>query len=125
MTMRAQLGGLVYNNLQSEFGAFEGLDNIFAPRNVHESAFDNDFTEKQLLSDIYLEDASFFKLDNISLGRSFAFAQKYQARVFLTGSNLLVISGYSNGDPEISISGVDNNPYPRSRTFLLGLNVNF
>lgn len=123
MTLRSQLGGYVYNNVQSQFGAFEGVDNNFAPNNIHLSAYDNNFTEKQLLSDIFIERASFLKLDNISVGYSFKEAENMRVRAYLTASNLLTISGYSGIDPEAGISGIDNNQYPRSRTFVLGVNL--
>ncbi|MEP1033834.1 TonB-dependent receptor [Ekhidna sp.] len=124
-TFRGQIGGYVYNNVQSQYGAFEGVDNTFAPNNIHLSAYDNDFTERQLLSDIYIENASFVKLDNITVGYKINQIKKVNARVYLTASNLMTITGYSGVDPEAGIGGIDNNLYPRSRTFLAGLNLTF
>jgi iron complex outermembrane receptor protein len=126
MTLRGSLGNYAYNNVFSQYGAYEGVDNVFSPNNIHLSAYTNDFTEKQLLSDIYIENASFLKLDNITVGYSFSQGSLFDARAYFTASNLLAISGYSGIDPESGgISGIDNNLYPRSRTFVLGLNLTF
>ncbi len=134
MTFRSQLGGYVYNNVSSQNGAYIGVNGAFAPNNIHRSAYTNDFREYQVLSDVYLEDGSFLRLDNITLGYSFGPLEKIRARAYLTVSNVFVISGYSGVDPEVGPStgasdrnafGIDNNLYPRGRTFLLGLNVTF
>ncbi len=123
LTMRSQIGGYVYNNVESQFGAFEGVDNNFAPNNIHLAAYQNDFTEKQLLSDIFIEKADFLKLDNITVGYRFQDFKNIGARAYLTASNLLTLTGYGGIDPEAGINGIDNNQYPRSRTFLLGVNL--
>lgn len=126
MTFRASLGNYVYNNVFSQFGAYEGTDNVFSPNNIHISAYDNDFTKRQLLSDIYVENASFVRLDNITIGYSFSKENVFNARAYFTASNLLTISGYGGIDPEAGgLGGIDNNLYPRSKTFVLGLNLTF
>jgi iron complex outermembrane receptor protein len=78
------------------------------------------------LSDYYVQNASFFKMDNISAGYNFAdlLDNKLKARVSFTVQNAFVITDYKGIDPEHS-SGIDNNIYPRPRTFLLGVNVTF
>ncbi|MEQ6165897.1 TonB-dependent receptor [Ekhidna sp. MALMAid0563] len=125
LTFRGQIGGYVYNNVQSQYGSYQGVDNAFAPNNIHISAYENDFTERQLLSDIYVENASFLKLDNITVGYSIDSFEKVKARVYITATNLLTITGYSGVDPEAGILGIDNNLYPRSRNFLAGVNITF
>lgn len=129
MTWRASLGNHVYNNVFSQYGTYDGTNNIFSPNNIHSIAYTYDFTErdeKQLLSDIYVEDASFVKLDNITLGYSFKANDLFDGRVYFTASNLLAISGYRGIDPEAGgLGGIDNNPYPRSRTYVLGVNLTF
>ncbi|MEO9869452.1 SusC/RagA family TonB-linked outer membrane protein [Ekhidna sp.] len=124
-TFRGQIGGYVYNNVQSQYGAFEGVDNSFAPNNIHISAYENDFTERQLLSDIYVENASFLKLDNVTVGYTINQIKNVNARAYVTASNLLTITGYSGVDPEAGIGGIDNNLYPRSQTILVGVNLTF
>ncbi|MFT6882344.1 MAG: TonB-linked SusC/RagA family outer membrane protein [Marinoscillum sp.] len=125
MTFRSQIGGYVYNNVESQYGAYEGVNNPFAPNNIHISAYDNDFSDRQLLSDIYIENASFLKLDNITLSYNFDLGSKIKSRAYFTASNLMTITGYNGLDPEAGIGGIDNNLYPRSRTFVVGVNVNF
>ncbi len=125
MTFRSQIGGYVYNNVESQYGAYEGVNNAFAPNNIHLSAFTNDFSDRQLLSDYYVENASFLRLDNITLAYNFDLGSKIKSRAYFTGTNLLTLTGYNGLDPEAGINGIDNNLYPRSRTFVFGINVNF
>ncbi|HEY6914773.1 MAG TPA: hypothetical protein VI413_08855, partial [Paludibacter sp.] len=84
-------------------------------------------------SDYWLEDGSFLRLDNLTLGYNVPNTKKFglnKLRVYFTGSNLLTITGYKGIDPELSYSGVefglDNfNVYPKTRSFTLGLQLNF
>jgi len=73
-----------------------------------------------------VQDASFFRLDNVTLGYSLPdlIAGKYDLNLNFTVQNVLVVSNYDGLDPEVE-NGRDNNVYPRPRTFLLGINVNF
>jgi iron complex outermembrane receptor protein len=82
------------------------------------------------ISSRYIESGSYLRLDNATLGYSFATAKKYQLRVYASANNLFVITKYKGIDPEINVSGqtpgIDNRAYyPKTRTFLLGLNVTF
>ena len=81
-------------------------------------------------SDWYLENASYLRLKNITLSYTFPkqWLQKAQienARLSLSCENVATITGYSGFDPEVGINGIDQNRYPISRTFSLGLNFNF
>ncbi|WP_421764946.1 SusC/RagA family TonB-linked outer membrane protein [Ekhidna sp.] len=125
LTLRGQIGGYVYNNVFSQYGAFQGVDDPFAPNNIHISAYENDFTERQLLSDIYVENASFLKLDNLTVGYTIDRINNVDARAYLTATNLMTITGYSGVDPESGINGIDNNLYPRSTTVIVGVNLTF
>jgi iron complex outermembrane receptor protein len=121
LTLRAHLGNHVYNNVASNFGHYSRLTN-FAPSNLQESVLETNFTDPQFFSDYYVEDASFLRLDNVSLGYTFdGIPSVDRIRVFGTAQNLFVLSGYSGPDPEVV--GIDNNLYPRSRTFTAGVNV--
>jgi iron complex outermembrane receptor protein len=73
-----------------------------------------------------VQDASFFRLDNVTAAYTLEkiIAGKFDVNLSLTVQNALVITKYTGLDPEI-FGGIDNNVYPRPRTFLLGLNVNF
>jgi TonB-linked SusC/RagA family outer membrane protein len=124
---RISLGNYMYNNLRSSSAINSELYNqsgFFG--NVPNAVRDTDFNSQQLFSDYYLENASFFKLDNISVGYSFdrVFSEKLKARASFTVRNALVVTKYSGIDPEVG-GGIDNTIYPRPRTFLLGINFNF
>ncbi len=125
LTLRAQLGSWTYNNVFSQNGAFEGVNNNFAPNNIHRSAYANEFTSYQVLSDIYVENGSFLRVDNFTVGYTFNNLEAINLRTYLTASNPLLISGYSGLDPEAGINGIDNNIYPRSQTFLIGVSAQF
>jgi iron complex outermembrane receptor protein len=107
-TFRAHLGNYVYNNLSSNYGELRRLETA-VPQNIHLSALETQFEQKQLKSDYYIENASFLKLDNITLGYTFSDLEWMKARAYVTAQNLLVITGYSGFDPEFN-NGIDNNP---------------
>ncbi len=125
-TMRASLGNYVYNNVASSIGNEFSLYTLNTIRNVHASYLDTGFEELQLWSSYYVQDASFLKMDNITLGYNFnEFKEgKGSFRLYGTVQNVFTITGYDGLDPEIS-GGIDNNFYPRPRTFLIGFNLNF
>ena len=87
-------------------------------------------------SSLYIEDASFVRLDNLTLGYTFN-TKKIdwldKARIYVTGQNLFVITGYKGLDPETNVGrndglapGVEDREfYPKARTFTLGVNLTF
>ncbi len=125
-TLRGSLGNYMYNNFKSANGYGQAILNQVGNQHYGNGSTDvlnTGFMENQQFSDLYVEDASFMKLDNISLGYNIPF-EKIKFRASLTAQNVFVITDYSGLDPEIA-SGVDNNVYPRPRTFVLGLNFLF
>lgn len=122
-TLRSNLGNYVYNNVASSNGYFEQLTDRVT-NNIHTSAYETNFNTRQLHSDYYIENASFLKLDNITLGYNFSKVQVARIKAYLTAQNVFTITGYSGVEPEI-FNGVDNNLYPRSSTLILGVNVGF
>ena len=84
------------------------------------SAVSSNFSQAQYLSDYYVRNASFLKLDRITLGYN---ATKW-LQLHLTVQNVFTITKYDGVDPEIS-GGIDNNMYPRPRTVLFGASFNF
>ncbi|MCU4155648.1 TonB-dependent receptor [Carboxylicivirga sp. A043] len=94
--------------------------------NRHNSAFDTNFQYKRVLSDYYVQDASFFRIDNITLGYSFdkLMGKNLKGRVYTSVQNPFVFTGYEGLDPEV-FGGVDNDFYPRPVTTMLGLSLNF
>lgn len=90
------------------------------------SAFDTNFSVAQPYSDYYVQNASFFRIDNIVLGWSFPslFKTKINGRIFLNVQNPLVITAYKGVDPEV-FGGIDGTLYPRPITVMLGMTLNF
>ncbi|MEC3907629.1 TonB-dependent receptor [Tamlana sp. 2201CG12-4] len=125
-TLRASVGNYVYNNVASSTGNEFGLHSLNTNRNVHASILDTGFRNNQLLSDYYIQDASFLKMDNLSLGYNFKniMPSAIDLRIQMTIQNVFTMTNYDGIDPEIS-GGIDNNFFPRPRTFLLGVNMNF
>lgn len=124
---RVSLGNYVYNNVLSANAVNNQLYNqngFFS--NVPVAIKESNFNAQQYWSDFYVEDASFFKMDNISLGYTFdnLVNDKLKIRLSTTVQNAFVITDYSGIDPEHS-NGIDNNLYPRPRTFLFGLNITY
>jgi iron complex outermembrane receptor protein len=122
-TLRAHLGHYVYNNVASNLGTYSELGRGM-PYNLHSSVLTTDFATPQYLSDYYVERASFLRMDNITVGYTFNLGGK-PARVFGTLQNAFTITGYSGVDPVAQVGGIDNNLYPRSRTFTSGVSLRF
>jgi TonB-dependent starch-binding outer membrane protein SusC len=131
-TVRSYLGNYIYNNVASANGDFRELTQG-SPYNLHTSVLETQFAIQQLQSDYYVENASFLRLDNVTLGYTFNLRGQ-SARVFGTVQNLFTITGYSGVDPSANIvplnpqttstlNGIDNNIYPRSRTFSGGISI--
>ncbi|NTW24475.1 MAG: TonB-dependent receptor [Lentimicrobium sp.] len=127
LSARANIGNYVYNNVASSSAVYSSLYNQSGfynnlPTQVNLTKFNN----PQYWSDFYIENASFFRLDNVSIGYSFneLLNEKLDARLSFTVQNALVLSNYNGLDPEVD-GGIDNNFYPRARTFVLGINLNF
>jgi iron complex outermembrane receptor protein len=124
---RLSLGNYVYNNgSNTTLIQLNSSDNIFN-NNIRSSALDIGFrtSGEVQYSDIYVQDASFFKMDNISAGYTFKEVVKgLQARVGFTVQNAFMITDYDGLDPEVN-GGIDNNLYPRPRTYLFSLNLSF
>ncbi len=121
-TLRAYLGNYIYNNVASANGDYRELTQG-SPYNLHSSVLETQFATQQLQSDFYVENASFLRMDNMTLGYTFNLRGQ-PARVFGTVQNVFTITGYSGVDPSAnicaraqttsSVNGIDNNIYPRS-----------
>ena len=94
--------------------------------NRYRSAFDTNFQMKQVQSDYYIQDASFYRIDNITLGWNFSKLTKWlsSGRIYGSVQNPLVLTKYTGLDPEIS-GGIDNDFYPRPVSVIFGVNINF
>ncbi|MEQ8472912.1 MAG: SusC/RagA family TonB-linked outer membrane protein [Marinoscillum sp.] len=122
-TLRSKVGNYVYNNVASSKGYFNRIKE-FGPNNIHTSAFETQFQNKQLQSDYYVEDASFVKLDNITLSYTIKSVDFVKVRLYGTAQNVMTLTKYSGLDPEVA-GGVDNGLYPRSLNLIGGLNITF
>ena len=125
--MRSSIGNYNYNNVQSRLN-FRSNTYVSSGYliNTLTSTTSTNFTSAQYLSDYYIQNASFLKMDNVSLGYTFDKIIKgvNSATLYGTVQNPFVITKYKGLDPEVD-GGVDNNVYPRPRVYLLGLRVNF
>ena len=122
-TLRAYMGNYVYNNVASNLGTYSEVTRG-SPYNLHSSVLKTGFVTPQYFSDYYVERASFLRMDNLTLGYSFNLRGQ-SARVFGSVQNVFTITGYSGVDPTAGFNGIDNNIYPRSRTFSGGLTLRF
>ena len=124
-TVRAYLGSYVYNNIASNLGHYSALKGA-APGNLEASVLTTGFVNPQYFSDYYVEDGSFLRLDNITVGyRLPNYRGMKQLRVYGTIQNVLTLTGYSGIDPTAGVNGIDKNIYPLSRTFSTGITVGF
>ena len=126
-SMRANIGNYVFNGSSANTGASECLNwnNPYQVNNLHSSYNDTKFFIRQIYSDYYLENASFLKMDNISLNYNFGRITKYFGlNATFTVQNVFTVTKYTGVDPEVE-NGIDNNFYPRPRTFSLSLGFDF
>jgi TonB-dependent starch-binding outer membrane protein SusC len=125
LTARAYRGNYVYNNIASNRGTYRELKGN-APWNLHASVLETGFVNPQYFSDLYVEDASFVRLDNVTLGYTFRQLRSFkQLRLYGSVQNVFTSTKYSGIDPLAGVNGIDNNLYPLSRTFTTGINVGF
>ncbi len=139
---RAVVGNFVYNNNLANQAVYDFLYNSSGGagggylNNVHSQTETLDINTPQYFSDHFVQDASFLKIDHVTAGYDFGtIGSAIQSlRLSVTVQNPLLVTGYDGIDPEIAVRdisnnnvniGIDNNIYPRSRTYLLGLNVKF
>lgn len=122
----ANLGNYVYNNVFSSYGFSSNMYVNGFLSNVVTNARESGFADARYLSDYYIKEASFLRMDNISLGYTFEdlLDDKFNARVYGTVQNAFVITNYEGLDPEVD-EGRDSNVFPRPRVFMVGVNVNF
>ncbi len=124
---RFNFGNYVYNNNASNMALYQNLYNQSGyTANILSDVSKSNFRTAQYWSDFYLENASFFRMDYISAGYNFneLLTERLSGRISFTVQNAFVVTQYSGIDPEVN-GGIDNNIYPRPRTYLLGLNLNF
>ncbi|MDR1227376.1 MAG: TonB-dependent receptor [Prevotellaceae bacterium] len=136
IAMRANIGNYMYNDhlasnlkdlqkanlVSSKIGGFHNV-----PKQAYDTYWIDEFKAdapgmkgQWYLSDYLVQDASFLRIDKVTVGYSI----KREMRVYATVQNPIVVTGYKGLDPE-RFEGIDNNTYPRSLTVLLGLTYDF
>jgi TonB-linked SusC/RagA family outer membrane protein len=127
--LRANIGGSVFNQVAASKAQYSIVDSGNALFNIPSSVQDTNFntTPDVLLSDYYVENGSFLRMDNITLGYTFPkwLDGKASLRLFTGCQNAFILTKYSGLDPEVGNNGFDNTIYPRQRQFLFGANVKF
>ena len=125
------IGNWVYNNVASDGEMQADLWTNDFTSNRLQSSLQSNFQQACYLSDYYVRDASFFKFDNITLG--YTFPQVFKSakldralglNIYATVQNVATFTNYDGLDPEV-FGGIDNNLYPRPRTYILGVKFNF
>ena len=115
-------------------GNLSRANDNFVPRNMLTAVLKSNFKNPQYFSDYYVENANFLRMDNITLGYSASevLNNRVKMRLYVTAQNLFLVTDYSGLDPEVATGsgatlapGIDNNVYPRSRTFIVGVNIGF
>jgi TonB-linked SusC/RagA family outer membrane protein len=129
-TLRGSIGNYMYNNVNSNTGTRRNILNPLGTlsngsADVLKSNMSGD-GQQFYLSNYFVENASFLKMDNVYVGYNFGnlFSQKTNFSASFTVQNVFTVTEYKGIDPEIS-GGIDNNFYPRARTFMLGLSLDF
>jgi TonB-linked SusC/RagA family outer membrane protein len=123
---RSNIGNYVYNNVQAGLGNSQYILNpLVYLQNASTSYLQTHFFAPQYLSDYYVQNASFLKLDNLGLAYNLGkVGRNMNLRVSANCQNVFVITKYTGIDPEV-YSGIDNNVYPRPRNFSVGASLNF
>lgn len=125
-SLRANIGGYIFNGMAMNTGAWETMSyNDYQLNNLNRSFLNTRFTKRQFLSDYYLENASFLKMDNLQLSYDFGRIHKlFSLNVSAMIQNVFTVTKYKGVDPESS-NGVDTAVYPRPRTCSVTIGLNF
>lgn len=125
-SFRAELGNYLYNGMAMNTGAFGTVSyNAYQLNNMSRSYLKTGFNSRQYLSDYYVENASFLKMDNLSLSYDFGKISKWcSLHASAMVQNVFTITKYSGVDPEV-YDGIDMSFYPRPRTYSLSLGFDF
>ncbi|GAB1451583.1 TonB-dependent receptor [Draconibacterium sp.] len=121
---RTSIGNYVYNQVAAG-ASYDQMNQIGYWKNFPKYLDDTQFVKRQFTSDFFVKNASFFKLDNLSIGYSYKDIRgKMIPRLSFTVQNVLTITDYEGIDPEVP-GGIDNNFYPRPRTFMFGIGFTY
>jgi iron complex outermembrane receptor protein len=126
MVLRGSLDNYNYSNVYSNLGVARAVFNPLGfLNNASVNFLQTNFANNQYFSDYYIQNASFVRMDNFNIGYNAGEVFKgAKLRITANVQNAFVITKYNGIDPEIN-GGIDNQFYPRPRTYVLGLNVDF
>lgn len=127
--LRSSFNNYIYNNIYSNQGKLTQILDAYTVHNGSVNYLETKFagkTDIQGFSDYYLENASFLRMDNFSLGYNLGAVSKgkYAVRLSANVQNVFVITKYKGLDPEVN-GGVDRRLYPRPRVISIGANLDF
>jgi len=121
---RVSLGNYVYNMVAAG-ASYDQMYQIGYWKNMPTQLSKTNFVKRQFSSDYFVQNASFFKMDNLSIGYEFKdLPNKISAHIGFTIQNVFTITKYPGLDPEVP-NGIDNNFYPRARSFVLGVRISY
>lgn len=118
-TLRAYLGNWIYNNTAAELGNYQALT-FGPPSNLSASVLRTGFVAPQYLSDYYVQDGAFLRMDDVGLSYGFTW-HSHPMRLYGDVQNAFTVTGYGGADPAAAWGGVDSNLYPPARTVTAGL----
>jgi iron complex outermembrane receptor protein len=125
MSFRANLGNYVYNGMSMNTGAWSTMSyNSYQLNNLSSSYLKTGFQSRQYLSDYYVQNASFLKMDNMTLSYNLDVLKWCKINLSAMVQNVFTITKYDGVDPEVP-NGMDNSFYPRPRIFSLGVGLQF
>jgi iron complex outermembrane receptor protein len=127
--LRANIGNYIYNNVASTLGTQNTLISTAGNfnNNASRDLLNTGFTNSSYLTDYYVKNASFLRMDNAGIAYSFGnifHGSRARLNVGANVQNVFVVTKYDGVDPEI-YGGIDNRFYPRPRTYTLSLNLGF
>ena len=127
--LRANIGNRVFNQVAASRAQYDVVNSGNALFNVPTAVQETNFstTSNVVLSDYYVVNGSFLRMDNITLGYTFPkwLEGKASLRIFAGCQNAFLITKYAGLDPEVQNNGFDNTIYPRQRQILFGTNIKF
>ena len=126
--MRASIDNYVYNNNYSQTGTLNQILGNAVLYNASRSLLETGFigNSQQLLSDYYIQNGSFLRMDNFTLGYNAGSIYRHKAdlRLSFIVQNVFMVTKYKGLDPEVG-AGIDNNIYPRPRTYSVGISIDY
>ncbi|QUB71500.1 TonB-dependent receptor [Prevotella multiformis] len=125
-SLRASVGNYLYNGMAMNTGAWETMSyNSYQLNRLHASYLETHFRKRQFESDLYVENASFLKMDNLQLSYNFGKIAKWcSLNASFMVQNVFTLTDYAGVDPECQ-GGIDMSVYPRPRIYSLTIGLDF